>query len=101
MKRLFTGIGVAIGVAIGIVFLFLPVEALPAALTNTTHSIAVTLRRVFMPNDDPMGAFLIEIPVLVVTTGMLGGAIGLLAGVLLGRRRKSKQGEEAQHQPAP
>ena len=73
MKKILTGIGVAIGVVIGIVFLFLPVEALPAFVTNTTRSIAVVLRRILMPNEDPMGAFLIEIPVLVVITGMIGG----------------------------
>lgn len=51
--------------------------------------IAGALHRILMPNEDPMGAFLIEIPVLVVIPGMLGGVIGLLSGMLLGRRRKT------------
>jgi hypothetical protein len=96
MKKTLTGTGVTIGVMVGIVLLFLPGETLPAFLTNTTGSIAGALRRLLMPNEDPMGAFLIEIPVLVVITGIIGGAIGLLVGMLLGRRRKSKQTEEAQ-----
>ena len=81
MKKIFTGIGVAFGVVVGIVFLFLPVEALPEILTSTTQIIAGALRRILMPNEDPMGAFLIEIPVLVLITGTIGGLIGFMTGM--------------------
>jgi hypothetical protein len=88
MRKIFIGIGVAFGVVVGIVFLFLPVEALPAILTSTTQVIAGALRRILMPNEDPMGAFLIEIPVLVVITGTIGGLVGFVTGIALGKTNR-------------
>ncbi len=96
MKRVSTGVGVAVGIAIGIVFLFKPVEVLPSLLTNITSGIAGALRRILMPNEDPMGAFLIEIPVLVLIFALIGGIAGLMIGVLWTRIRRRKQMEEAQ-----
>jgi hypothetical protein len=41
-----------------------------------------------MPNEDPMGAFLIEIPVLVVITGTIGGLVGFVTGIALGKTNR-------------
>lgn len=67
------------GLAVGLFCLFQPITRTPSVLRDPVQNLSGWMQRAFMPNSDPMAAFLFQIPLIV----LLPAFIGVLAGFLL------------------
>jgi hypothetical protein len=81
-------IGFLIGGAVGFVLLYFPVESIPNFILIPVNSTACFLRRIFMPNTDPMAAFLLVIPLVILYCAMLGSILGAIVQVMIAGFRK-------------
>ena len=84
-------LGLGIGGAVGVYFLFVPVECVPALIRDSVWWMAGSLRRVFLPNQDPMAALVLEIPLLVLHFAVIGGVLGLMVSLVFRRFRCGKR----------
>ncbi len=73
-----TWVGTAIGGAIGLFSLVQPTNSIPAILMVPVQEFSASLRDIFMPNADPMAAFVFAIPLMVLLPALLGGVVGSL-----------------------
>lgn len=81
-------IGTVIGIVFGVYSLFQTVESTPALLRGPVELLSFLMRDIFMPNADPMAAFIFQIILMPLLPGILGGSIGYLIGWIWSEMRK-------------
>ncbi len=86
-KWLLALVGGLSGLAIGFFFLFQPMEVTPSVLRYPVENLSGWMQRTFMPHDDPMAAFLFEIPLIVILPTFVGVLTGFLLQVVLPQSR--------------
>jgi len=70
------------GLAVGLFYLFQPISSTPGIILSPVESLSIWMRRVFMPDSDPMAAFLFQIPLIVILPTVAGGLTGLLLQIV-------------------
>ena len=85
-------VGLSSGVAVGVFFVFRPVESLALYVPyEDLEPLANALRRVFLPNSEPMAALYFTFPLVVLYFAVIGSIGGCVVSFVLWLLRRVRR----------